>query len=216
MRSRINQFMQNPIGATLAKGGAVVLLFKVIGALGGYVLLFSLSRVGGELSVGIYEVAFTVVLIGSTVSRWGLDTVLVREMARDREENLASRALYLAVLSRVFLLSIACSIAVFFGAQFLTDLFFQNTPTKVIATAAFAIIPFTLMLLNAEVFRAMGKSLLFSLNQHGTVYVFVGALIAFIPFPEAYTAAAAAQTSLFLLLGISGLFFLWTTVYILT
>ena len=154
MRSRINQFMQNPIGATLAKGGAVVLLFKVIGALGGYVLLFSLSRVGGELSVGIYEVAFTVVLIGSTVSRWGLDTVLVREMARDREANLASRALYIAVLSRVFLLSIACSIAVFFGAQFLTDLFFQNTPTKVIATAAFAIIPFTLMLLNAEVFRA--------------------------------------------------------------
>ena len=154
MRNRINQFMQNPIGATLAKGGAVVLLFKVIGALGGYVLLFSLSRVGGELSVGIYEVAFTVVLIGSTVSRWGLDTVLVREMARDREANLASRALYIAVLSRVFLLSIACSIAVFFGAQFLTDLFFQNTPTKVIATAAFAIIPFTLMLLNAEVFRA--------------------------------------------------------------
>jgi len=215
MRSRINQFIQNPIGATLAKGGAVVLLFKVIGALGGYVLLFSLSSVGGELSVGIYEVAFTVVLIGSTVSRWGLDTVLVREMARDREANLASRVLYLAVLSRVFLLSICCSIAVFFGAQFLTDLFFQNTPTKVIATAAFAIIPFTLMLLNAEVFRAMGKSLLFSLNQHGTVYVFVGALIAFIPFPEAYTAAAAAQTSLFLLLGISGLFFLWTTVYIL-
>ena len=36
--------MQNPIGATLAKGGAIVLLFKVIGALGGYVLLFSLSE----------------------------------------------------------------------------------------------------------------------------------------------------------------------------
>ncbi|HCP41133.1 MAG TPA: hypothetical protein DIT65_04995, partial [Cryomorphaceae bacterium] len=168
------------------------------------------------LSVGIYEVAFTVVLIGSTVSRWGLDTVLVREMARDLEANLSSRALYLAVLSRVFLLSIICSAAVFFGSQLLTDLFFQNTPTKVIVTAALAVIPFTLMLLNAEVFRAMGKSLLFSLNQHGTVYVFVGALIGFMPFSEVYTAAAAAQTSLFLLLAISGLFFLCSTVYILS
>ena len=215
MLKRIEQFTDSPTGLALAKGGSIVLFFKVLGALGGYVLLYSISKVGGELAVGIYEVAYTVVLIGSTLSRWGLDTVLVREMARDQHANLASKTLYLSVLKRVFILSICWASLAFIGASVLTNLFFKYTPTRVLVTAAFSIIPFTLMLLNAEVFRAMGKSLLFSLNQHGTIYVVIGVLLAFVPFPEEYTAASAAQTSLFLLLGISGLFFLWTTIYIL-
>ena len=77
MWTRVLQFLKEPTGAALAKGSLVVLVFKVIGALGGYVLLFSLAKEGGELSVGVYEVAFTVLVIGSTLGRWGLDTVLV-------------------------------------------------------------------------------------------------------------------------------------------
>ena len=215
MLKRIEQFTDSPTGLALAKGGSIVLFFKVLGALGGYILLYSISKVGGELAVGIYEVAFTVVLIGATLSRWGLDTVLVREMARDQHENLASKTLYLSVLKRVFILSVFWASLTFVCASLLTNLFFKETPTHVLITAACSIIPFTLMVLNAEVFRATGKSLLFSLNQHGTVYVLIGIILAFVPFPEQYTAAAAAQTSLFLLLGISGLFFLWSTVYIL-
>ena len=116
--------------------------------------------------MGIYEVAFTVVLIGSTASRWGLDTVLVREISRDNHLNLASKTIYLSVLKRVFTLSICWAIAIFLLATLLTNLFFKDTPSHVLAVAAFSIVPFTLMLLNAEVFRGLGKSLLFSLNQH--------------------------------------------------
>jgi hypothetical protein len=29
------------------------------------------------------------------------------------------------------------------------------------------------MLLNAEVFRAIGKTVLFSINQHGTIYIII-------------------------------------------
>ena len=61
----------------------------------------------------------------------------------------------------------------------------------------------------------MGKSLLFSINQHGTIYVLIGILIAFVPFPKEYTAAATAQITLLLLLGLSGFFFLSSTIYIL-
>ena len=215
MWNTIKRFIQEPTGAALAKGGSIVLFFKVVGALGGYVLLFSLAKVGGELSVGIYEVAFTVVLIGSTVARWGLDTVLVREMAKDHQAELSSRKLYLNVLGRVLVLSTFVAFASYLGATYLTDLFFQNTPKTVIATAALTVVPFTLMLLNAEVFRAMGKSLLFSLNQHGTAYILIGALLFFLPFDENYTSSSAAQLSLQLLFVISAVFFLWTTFYIL-
>lgn len=149
MLKRIEQFTDSPTGLALAKGGSIVLFFKVLGALGGYVLLYSISKVGGELAVGIYEVAYTVVLIGSTLSRWGLDTVLVREMARDQHANLASKTLYLSVLKRVFILSICWASLAFIGASVLTNLFFKDTPTRVLVTAAFSIIPFTLMLLNA-------------------------------------------------------------------
>jgi len=215
MWNTIKRFIQEPTGAALAKGGSIVLFFKVVGALGGYVLLFSLAKVGGELSVGIYEVAFTVVLIGSTVARWGLDTVLVREMAKDHHAELSSRKLYLNVLGRVLILSALVALGSYLGAAYLTDLFFQNTPQSVIATAAITVVPFTLMLLNAEVFRAMGRSLLFSLNQHGTIYILIGGLLFFLPFDENYTSSSAAQLSLQLLFVISAVFFLWTTFYIL-
>ena len=153
-------------------------------------------------------------LIGSTVARWGLDTVLVREMAKDHQAELSSRKLYLNVLGRVLVLSAVVALGSYLGATYLTNLFFQNTPQSVIATAAITVVPFTLMLLNAEVFRAMGRSLLFSLNQHGTVYIIIGGLLFFLPFDENYTSSSAAL-SLQLLFIISAVFSLWTTFYIL-
>ncbi len=47
MWTRVLQFLKEPTGAALAKGSLVVLVFKVIGALGGYALLFSLAKAGG-------------------------------------------------------------------------------------------------------------------------------------------------------------------------
>jgi len=82
--------------------------------------------------------------------------------------------------------------------------------------AAFATIPFTMMLLNAEVFRALGKPLLFSLNQHGTVYIIMAILLWVIPFPGDMASSASAQIALMLLLGLSGLFFAVSTIYILS
>lgn len=208
-------FIGSPSGEALAKGGMIVLLFKVIGALGGYVLLFSLAKAGGEFSVGIYEVAFTLILIGSTIGRWGMDTVVVKEMAREATTSHPSRELYFAVFFRVLLMVSGVALALFIAATFLTNLFFQNTPSEVIATAAIAMIPFTMMLLNAEVFRALGKTLLFSLNQHGTIYILIAALLWVVPFPEGMEASNSAQMALLLLLGISTLFFALSTIYII-
>jgi len=216
MWNKVKNFIGDPSGAALAKGGLVVLIFKVIGALGGYVLLFSLAQAGGELSVGVYEVAFTLVLIGSTVGRWGLDTVVVKEMSREAIDSAPSRTLYLAIFYRVLLMVIGVAVLAFLFSAFLTGVFFQNTPSEVLAMAAFATIPFTMMLLNAEVFRALGKPLLFSLNQHGTVYIIMAILLWVIPFPGDMASSASAQIALMLLLGLSGLFFAVSTIYILT
>ena len=216
MWNKVKNFIGDPSGAALAKGGLVVLIFKVIGALGGYVLLFSLAQAGGELSVGVYEVAFTLVLIGSTVGRWGLDTVVVKEMSREAIDSAPSRTLYLAIFYRVLLMVIGVAVLAFLFSAFLTGVFFQNTPSEVLAMAAFATIPFTMMLLNAEVFRALGKPLLFSLNQHGTVYIIMAILLWVIPFPGDMASSASAQIALMLLLGLSGLFFAVSTIYILS
>ena len=216
MWTRVLQFLKEPTGAALAKGSLVVLVFKVIGALGGYVLLFSLAKAGGELSVGVYEVAFTVLVIGSTMGRWGLDTVLVREMSREAKSGGLSRSLYIAVFFRVTAITSLVALALFFGASFLTNLFFEDTPKEILATAAIAILPFTLMLLNAEVFRAIGKTILFSINQHGTIYIVIAALLWWIPLPEAMAFADTAQFALILLLGLSALFFIVSTIYILS
>ena len=216
MWTKVKNFFSDPSGAALAKGGLVVLIFKVIGALGGYILLFSLAQAGGELSVGVYEVAFTLVLIGSTVGRWGLDTVVVKEMSREALDGAPSRKLYLAVFSHVLLMVVGVALLAFVLAAMLTEVFFQNTPSEVLATAAIATVPFTMMLLNAEVFRALGKPLLFSLNQHGSVYISMAVLLWIIPFPAGMDASDSAQIALMLLLGISAMFFAISTIYILS
>lgn len=72
------------------------------------------------------------------------------------------------------------------------------------------------MLLNAEVFRAIGKTILFSINQHGTIYIVIAALLWWIPLPEAMAFADTAQFALILLLGLSALFFIVSTIYILS
>ena len=153
MANRLLDFLKEPTTASIAKGSFIVLLFKVIGALGGYVLLFSLSATGGEREVGVYEVAFTIILIGSTIGRWGLDTVLVKALGQQQMEDAPSRPLYLKLFTRVLGVSILISAGTFALAATFTDLFFDQTPTAVITTAAIAIVPFTLMLFNAEAYR---------------------------------------------------------------
>ena len=86
--------------AKLLGSGGVVLFFKLLGAFGGYVLLYSLSQSGGETAVGVYEVAFTAVLIGSTLGRFGLDTVIVRELGRANSAQF-DRTLYREILLKV-------------------------------------------------------------------------------------------------------------------
>ena len=54
MANRLLDFLKEPTTASIAKGSFIVLFFKVVGALGGYVLLFSLSATGGEREVGVY------------------------------------------------------------------------------------------------------------------------------------------------------------------
>ena len=139
MANRLLDFLKEPTTASIAKGGFIVLFFKVVGALGGYVLLFSLSATGGEREVGVYEVAFTIILIGSTIGRWGLDTVLVKALGQQQINDAPSRPLYLKLFTRVLGISVLIAAATFVLAAAFTDLFFDQTPTAVITTAAIAI-----------------------------------------------------------------------------
>jgi O-antigen/teichoic acid export membrane protein len=217
MIQRILQFLKDPTAATLAKGSSVVLIFKIIGALGGYVLLWSLGQAGGEKAVGVYEVAFTLILIASTVGRWGLDTVLVKELGKTELGDAPSRGLYGHIFVRVLAITAALSILTFFAAEALTELFFNQTPVGVLRTASLTALPFTLMLLNAEAYRGLHKPVLFSINQHGTVYLILAALLWWVPMESAgFDAEGSAQFALLLLLGISSAFALLSTVHVIS
>ena len=152
--------------------------------MGGYVLLFSLSTTGGEREVGVYEVAFTIIVIGSTLGRWGLDTVLVKALGQQQMNDAPSRPLFLKLFTRVLGVTVLVSATMFILAATFTALFFDQTPTAVLTTAAIAIVPFTLMLFNAEAYRGLHKPLLFSLNQHGTVYLVIAVLLLIAPWSD--------------------------------
>lgn len=216
MFNKLIQYIKEPTTAKLLSGGGIVLFFKVLGALGGYFLLFSLAQKGGETAVGVYEVAFTVLLIGSTMGRFGLDTVLVRELGTKSSPQF-NRSLYLAILLRTLLFSAFIALILFTFAAYFTALFFDESPTSVLRTAALAIVPFTWMLLNAEAYRGLQKPMLFSLNQHGTVYILIAVILLLFPLQHTpFSNAQSAQFALILLVGLSSLFALLTSIHLLT
>ena len=213
MLHKLLNILREPTTAKLAKGSGIVLFFKVIGALGGYVLLFSLAKTGGERAVGIYEVAFTTILIGSTVGRWGLDTVLVKELGQLSPNQRPSRTHYLSIFGRTLVMAAAVSIIAFVLASFFTRTFFNDTPDDVLRTAALAIVPFTIMLLNAEAYRGLHKPVLFSINQHGTIYLLIAILLLTMPWD--FPPAESAKFALIFLLGISALMAMIGTLHLL-
>ena len=64
----------------LLRSSSVVLALKVAGALAGYAFAYvALRRLGGP-GYGYFELAFTVLSILTVLSKWGLDSLLLREI----------------------------------------------------------------------------------------------------------------------------------------
>ena len=91
LRSYVREFL-TPQKIAVAK----VLVVKITGTLLGFVLNILLSRLLGPAGIGIYFLALTIITIGSTIGRFGIDLAVLRfaAIAKDKGDLSSLAALY--------------------------------------------------------------------------------------------------------------------------
>lgn len=164
----------NPDFKKLLSGSGLVLFFKVLGSLAGYLIAFVIIKIYGEETFGLFELALTFLTIFSVLGRMGLDGALVRFIPEHQENKNfnALRASYRFALSAAIPLSIVLGAAIYFSADFLEEWFNEPSLSSYLEIVAF-IIPFsTWMGLNAEASRGMKEMVGYSIYQRGTVLLF--------------------------------------------
>ena len=65
---------------SLLKTSSLVLILKILGALGGYSFVWVVIKVYGSEAYGLFEVAFTFLSILGAISKWGTDGLILREI----------------------------------------------------------------------------------------------------------------------------------------
>lgn len=179
VRQWIEKYKQGGQNAELAFGSAFLLVAKVFGALSAYVLAYLLAKRGGAAAVGVYELAFTFIILLSVVARFGLDTAIVRYIGVFNAQKMAGAIRWLYRHSMLFsaVFAFFIGLVVYVSAPYISRFFSdQNHLTEPLRWAAFAIPAFTLLNMNAETLRGFKKMGGYSLLQQGSV-IFFAALI---------------------------------------
>jgi len=155
--------------SSLIKHSALVLALKVAGALGGYAFTFIAIKYFGLAAYGEFELAFTMVFIMAVLAKWGYDGVLLRELPAHGEFSLDNQRLQTAVLRAAAVMALAFSGLIFLLRFHLASLFDMPGLAEGLKPAALLLLPWTLMLIHAEVHRARGNMVHYGLRQSSMV-----------------------------------------------
>lgn len=156
----------------LVQSSGFVLVFKVLGALSGYVFAFVVSKYGAD-TFGIYELAFTALMILSVVVKWGLDGATVRftqEYLASGEKGKIKTLVSKSVLS-IFISAIIAGVLFFLLSKPLAKVFDEPNLEKAYLWVAVGLLPFVLLQYYAEALRALKNIKAFSVFQVGSVLI---------------------------------------------
>ena len=165
-------------GGELARGSALLLIAKVFGAASGYVLAWMLAKRGGAEAVGIYELAFTFIILLSVVSRFGLDGAVVRYIGvfSASKQPGAVRWLYHNSIRFSLIFAVVLGGIIFLAAPWIAELFRKENMVLPLRWAAASIPLFPLVNMNGETLRGYKRMISYSLLQQGSV-IFLAAIL---------------------------------------
>ena len=148
-------------------------IFKIIGSLLGYVFLLLVTRTSGAEVWGIFVLCLAVLNITSILSRFGVDTALLRFVAQLKGKMEEIKGIYLQGFSLVLALSIVFSILLYFFSNILAETVFQKPNlTPFLKVISFALIPFTIIHINAQAYRGLKRIKEFSFFQYTSKFLF--------------------------------------------
>ncbi len=173
----------------------LVLALKVAGAVAGYAFAFLALRRLGASGYGYFELAFTVLSIGSVAAKWGLDGLLIREVPARSPQ--AARHFVDQAMTASLLGSLLVGAVLWFAAPFLTEHY--GGFTGLWRSAALAMPAWTVMQVWSEAQRAQHRYASFGLLQSSIMLGGVALVMALVPGldrPEYAVGALAAAALL--------------------
>ena len=169
MKRLVYKFKENEI---LNKGSSAF-VFKIIGSLLGYLFLLLATRNSGAEAWGVFALCLALLNITSILSRMGIDVAVLRFIASFKSEKAKAKSIYIKGFNFVFPLSICFTLLLFFFSEFIANTIFNKSQlTFYIQVIAFAILPFTIIYLNAQSFRGLKKISHFAFFQHVSKFLF--------------------------------------------
>lgn len=147
---------------------ALAIGLKIFGIVASYLFTLSITNFYGASTWGQFSLAFVVLNVLSIISVFGLNTALLKCVAQYASDGLKPlKRPYYQTLGFVLLLSLPMQLGMYFFAEELAVIVFKKelmaAPIKVMS---FALIPFSLLSVTAQVIRGLGKDVLFMLFTH--------------------------------------------------
>ena len=169
LKKLINKFKENEI---LSKGSSAF-VFKIIGSFLGYLFLLLVTRTSGAEAWGIFALCMALLNITSILSRFGVDTALLRFVAQFKVKMEEVKGIYFQGISLVLALSIGFSILLYFFSDTVAELVFQKPHlTPYFKIIAFALVPFSIIHINVQTLRGLKKIKAFAFFQDTSKFLF--------------------------------------------
>ncbi len=172
----------------IAKKGSWALFFKIGGMFTIYLFHFLLARRIGAEANGIFSTFFTILSIFAVFSILGMDTFLLKKIAQFNSQKKWAelKSIYKKALSLILIISIfLIAILQFLYSFDHLESYHQN---ELLPYVALVLIPFSVLHINAESFRAIKNIKLFSFFKNFSIFG-VAAFLLLFPFNNTPTIA---------------------------
>jgi len=191
------------------KGSFVIFIFKILGAISLFSTYIMIPRYYGVEAFGIFNLIFALIMIGTVISRIGLDIYVIRIIPTIENEPKKVSLFLKSVLKILFITSLFITILTLLLSNTINQYLFKSIDASIYITIlALMILPYTLFNVLVEVFRGLDDIKTYSffrnLSQNSSIALLLAISIFFSlnynPVYILFTAITIITTSLIFVL----------------
>lgn len=163
INKNLNRVVKDSNNKEVFSKSIVFFVFKTGGFFLGYLFTVLITRNFGELTYGLITLAFTIFMVFSVISKLGFDINLTRLTSSGNYSSRQIKELYLKASSIAFLAASTISALFVFNQEYISKTFFNKPQfSDYLFWAALALPFWTIVFINAGLFRGLKKNTLFS------------------------------------------------------
>jgi O-antigen/teichoic acid export membrane protein len=156
------------------KGSFIIFIFKILGASSLFLTYIMIPRYYGVEIFGVFNLIFALIMVGTVISRIGLDIYVIRVIPTLENEKKEISLFLKAILKILLITSLLVTILIFFLSDTINQYLFKSIDaTFYLTILALMILPYTFFNVLVEVFRGLDDIKIYSffrnLSQNGSI-----------------------------------------------